>query len=438
MAGRAPAFTDPIYLAVKAGTRTGAQGCMDLLDKALLNGQDRVADATAGSLGLAVLNHFQRFHRGWFPVGDFDGLMGRGDNDRVHLDSSAGANFITYNLFKGRPYSETVTGAQDMRALRSEGVAMVLGDSNYQGSHVNGVKVGTLIGVTPWATGTGWYMRNGTMLNSATDYNLYGQNVPPAGSQLPPRVSGNSGILGSNSYIYGNIPGSRRPDGALAMNRILAKNTLESLLCLKAPFIRDADAAGYVTPGAAAPFRTNAQCMACHYTQDSLSAAWRNYAVSGYLVIEGDKTAFASRYPANGGPNSQLNHHLVQASGNYGSTYPYFTLKFRSYLEGAPLKEFNVIDVINSDQALARMGQIFSEQDEFYACAAKRYFAHFTGIDANFADPGRTPLNAQEIYYKAKVLELGQRLKQHQSLRTLIQEIVESELFQKQGQRDLY
>jgi hypothetical protein len=73
--------------------------------------------------------------------------------------------------------------------------------------------------------------------------------------------------------------------------------------------------------------------------------------------------------------------------------------------------------------SISDLGAKMAAQDDLYICAAKRYFAYFTGLDAKIGDLDGIKLKPEEVEIRNTVIELGKKLKEHQSLRTLIEDI---------------
>ena len=76
--------------------------------------------------------------------------------------------------------------------------------------------------------------------------------------------------------------------------------------------------------------------------------------------------------------------------------------------------------------------------DDPYVCLAKRYYQYFTGFDVNISDLGDSDapdLSEGHRRHRLFVIGLGQRLKSHQNLTRLIEEILKSSQYR---QSDFY
>lgn len=447
LAGKAPALNDPLYLSIKnnaAATAADAvNACLQLLDLAKLRTSDFRVQAMGTAqekLGIAVLQNMHRFYKSWFAVPEIVEFYHTLDSDLAHHDPNPGANFLAYNLFGARSYREIVTSAEDVQALRTLGPALVIGD-NIPGSHTKGIQQGVLQGLKPRNASHSnhlWYGPGGASIGSPAG--------PWDNSFVPGRMVGTGGVLSNNDYLYLNIASDRVQNGGGYVHRNLAKNTLESLLCLKSPYIRVGTASAIQQsftsqfPNSNLTFRKQASCLQCHGTLDYMSFAWRNFAMPGFIFLSGMKTTFTFQFSQIAPPHA-LEH--SEGSGDFMHSRPDFILRFQSYLseseQAAPAgyRSFTRTNVTSAAQALTELGSIFSNLDELYACAAKRHFEHFTGVKIQFVDPGVSTLTPEQRHYRNIVFQLGQQLKQHQSLRTLIRDILSSPTFQKKGMRDL-
>jgi hypothetical protein len=83
-------------------------------------------------------------------------------------------------------------------------------------------------------------------------------------------------------------------------------------------------------------------------------------------------------------------------------------------------------------EGLQQLGESMATTNDLYVCAAKRYYRFLTGIDVNLADLGNinTPaISLGEKFQRERVIKMGLDLKSHQSLRSLIKNIIKTEAF---------
>lgn len=247
-------------------------------------------------------------------------------------------------------------------------------------------------------------------------------------SQLPPiQLTGNAGggFLGNHNYLLTTFQQADEnyvPNGALLTNRTWARAVLSDALCRELPVVREADVQQFVIPASAVPFRQLAACNACHATTDRMAGLIRGVRYNQLDSQQQDSPLpdlfgiFAMHLinPSLPADNSWSD----QASTNYTKRTPSGRLYFRNY-QGVLVDQ-----VVNS---IEEFGTALRQQNDYYGCFAKRYYNYFMGIDVLLGDPGSPnypELNPTEIYHRAKVIELADRLKIHKSLRQLILEIL--------------
>jgi len=212
-------------------------------------------------------------------------------------------------------------------------------------------------------------------------------------------------------------------DGALHMYRRWAKVILTDLLCRDLPAVRNGDGQPFVQINSSIPFRSAESCMQCHSSMDRMAAVARNLLfVRSAIPGPGNNhssLAFA-RMPASLPPTGQDPISPETSDQYFQKRPPTGELYFRSY--NGELIRMNIND-------LSGLGDALSQQKDFYACTAKKYYRYFTGIDATLADLGDSlvpPLTNFEILHRNQVIELGMSLMQHQSTSKLIAEIMKT------------
>jgi hypothetical protein len=94
----------------------------------------------------------------------------------------------------------------------------------------------------------------------------------------------------------------------------------------------------------------------------------------------------------------------------------------------------SLVDV--SVPSLAALGEAITNKDDFYVCAAKRYYQYFTGVDVNIGDihdpSAGIFLTARDEFHRNRVISLGLQLKQTQSARSLIESILRMSSYKRQ------
>lgn len=444
---RKVAANDPRMVQVKAGTLSAVDACMQVFDQ----GQLVASGASEGTLvnnsneAKWVLQTFNEFHRSWFPNDNLalsvpGGVENHYRTAKLHDETEPALHVTRALLTNGVPFSTIVTGTEAMEALRSFGPdpyeATATADQKLKTKasasstsivdlNAQLVQTGELLGVRRMSLNAS---KNGQIAFSSGRMDTgTGESASEA---IPVHQSLGGGILGTKSYLMLNLgrPNYEGMDGGLRMPRVWTKAIFNNLLCRDLPVIRTADAQAFVQPPAAnrPPFRTNVSCMECHATMDLAARSARNVT---YVAVPG---------PYDGPSTMNLYKWRTTLSTDAGTVdrdYTYYqqptngTLLYRSY-DGTLISR--------SVTGIPALGNELAASNDLYACAANRYFKHFTGVQANLQDIGNTaltPLNADELAYRNMVIQLGQSLKTGNNLRQLVQSIIGSPLYRSQSMR---
>jgi len=434
----------PLRAAVLSGRQTPQAACLSLLDKATLIASgpkegylpDRDAEAKA------TLATFNLFHRTWFPNDDIVQASACGDfcpREGQIYDSGESALHLTRALFApGIAYAEIFRGASSLEALRTNGAKANVdtipplatpvspGAVERRPIDTELVQTGELIGI-----------RRMELNSKKHDTVVFGNMNAPVNSPgaLFPNHSLGGGILGTKSYLFLNFGRDfyEKADGGLVMPRRWVKAIFSDLLCRELPVLRASDAVAYVAPSstsATPPFRTAQNCMACHATMDPAAATARNLSgVSLPVLVEGESPLYVSGHLQSWTPALPRELGMVEKDPQFYLRPPFGRLFFRSY-DGKLVHQ--------EVEGIAGLGEAIAQTDDAYVCAASRYFKYFTGVSVNLfdaGDPASGTLSAGDKKYFDEVVRLGLGLKSHQSLRTLISEILQSEIYRRKSQR---
>lgn len=459
-----------LLAAVKAGQKTAVGACMELLAKATLTANGQIA-SPSDTEAQAVLQNFFDFHYSWFSVKDLASKpISYSSGELRHLDVSEGALELTRLLFEpGHHYDEVVTTTQPVRGIRSLGPWVTILDTGYRGEiglsvPQTGLDRGTLTGIMGYApsmNGT-WLTDTGTAIS-----NILFNGTRPTNSL---RAFG-GGVMGFISYVHANsgFPGAGQGDNAdeskstvsnasIRMHRRWSRNVMSDLMCRDLPTLRTADVntmveeytTAFPDPATHLPFRENTACMSCHATVDPMAAVIRNfifvqdkgYDWNGNGVVETtgnvtkDRTAWVTMIIPDQ-PAETKEYHLLHRDSAFFRRPPSGYLRYRSY-DGTLIQD--KISGSRATDALQNLGRAIASKNDIYVCAASRYFQYFTGIKTllyDEGDPRNPPMSPADQYYRDKVIDLGLRLKSHQSLSTLVGDILSSDIYQKSGMRDL-
>lgn len=457
LTNRYPAANDARRLAVAAGTKTAVAACLEVLDTAQLQANGYISGhsgpvaglatqaSPANAEGLAVLRTLNDFHRSWFPLDNFvdaatepEGTMPR--SREVHDEAEAALHLTRALLGTGVDFGSIVTGTQPLEALRSDGAASSsggfltassAGSSGTQNLVIERTFQGVLQGMRPM---------------SATRLGRTGYSIDfPVGVKINESEGG--GILGLKSYLlatFGQFKTSnfsiQPTDGGLNSPRRWSKAIYHDLLCRELPVIRlsDASSAPFVvtSPNAQTPpFRRGATCMQCHASMDQMAGTARNLSYVGIPNWRGDfsPSVHIGRYASTTPVPAREAEPLGMFNGsanNWEGRAPWGRLYYRSYDGTLVNQEVNGIPAL---------GAALAQQKDLYVCAASRYFQFFTGVQVDLrdeGDPSLPTLSAGERAYRQIVINLGTRLQQSRSLRTLVQEIMSSPTYRATSLRE--
>ncbi|MEM6531038.1 MAG: hypothetical protein AAF654_00375 [Myxococcota bacterium] len=465
--------------------------CDELIDAAVLNSRtSRVTDAE----GQAVLRNFYEFHRGWFENAVFEQMQGINvrhiDGTYDNFDSTEPALALTFAMFsEDQPYENVLRGDQGFFALRQVTPEInvrsaypdvhlasrrQIRDRRYEDSvlpqisvKIPGVRfqrsggptsyvlnprpvtIGELIGVQSddrslvlqnYSPSTARHIlpfdRNALYTESAVDTADLRSTVDLFRNQ-------GGGIIGLNTFImlnWGHEVG-RLQNGADKMARRWPQAVFKSLMCRDLPVLRQSDVDEYVVREPSirtAPFRTSSTCVTCHATTDQFAAVARNLFLANSEVDYG-----GGLNPENGkgGKVTQLIAKFDSSQEDIG--WPSETSSDYHRQEAAGVLMFRSTSgalVRRNVSSLEEIGTILSEQPDFYECAARRYFEHFTGIRIDFFDPGdpaNFPTLNQESFEtkttRALLRSLANDLSEHQSTRVLLKAIIRTDFYRDQN-----
>lgn len=396
-------------------------------------------------LGQRVLKTFNDLHRSWIGVNeDFRTVSECSSEMHDIMDSGIVGYYVTRSLFTQKPYSYVVTTDEYVKGLRYSNMTRsprsLMDPQN--------------IRVTDFAWGHPRNPDTGKVdYNGGFPYPIW-ENPPlvelgkivgvtSRGPEVMPReprdlesdvdiFKTEGGALGAPPYVILNHGmGSRLSNGAMDVPRRWSRAVLNDFLCRDVPVIRASDAMTYLDKQGQSelPFRHGIACMKCHATMDTMARANRNARqLDSVSACRTADTQFMFHY----GQSQPEHEHdfegwIDTADNKYFRRPPNGKFLFRSQ-DGSLIDR----DILGK----ADLGQVISETDDYYMCAAKRYLQFFTGIDIPMFDEGdlnAPPLNSKETEYLNFVKSLGQELKQHQDLKKVIKRIIASEVYMKPG-----
>ncbi len=407
--------SNPLFVSVSTGARSGTDACMSLLDQAQLGSDGRIPSVggVPDQTGHKILATLVQYHRSQLESPDFNAASGGARLREMDLfDANEPAFHFVYSLLKpGEPYSNVVMRSSGIRAIR------------YTARTTPRTRRVVDSGAIAYSQGPGptpaaW---NPTLIETGRIAGLVPDTVVNQIDTLETNVAQYQG-RNTNSHFGGGFMGSQAYMLATWNNtnfRIWAKDLMADALCKDIPVLRSIDVLQAVKPTSSFAWRQGISCMQCHETMDPLSAAMRTQG-----LIRASPVNDVRFWVARNTDRPSAPYPSMSPDPDYSRRPPDFSLKYRSF--DGTLVELN-------GTGIPALGQALANRDDLYVCAAKRYFRFLTGIDTDLRDDS-DPLNPLDLSpsekkYRSRVIELGRQLKQDQSARELFKRIISSPTF---------
>lgn len=472
---------DPVFAQIKSGQVKAIDACMNLLNEGNLDGQGVIKNYTAaiGSVQQKVLRTFFEFHNTWFSansmnqIQDYNEELNRGSTDLY--DAHEQSYFLTRALFTSGKFADILKGTERLKSVRIEDsvrIRAVIGrdfgartpsrttlgenplwnentilfQSIGMGHTGNAearpaedfvkaplVSVGALVGIQPITDSfvvrnvsmepLGNYRPGDAEPNLEYTYNFYRNH--------------GGGIIGLPSYFLMNYGHGRglKTNGTTKLPRRWIKSVMETFMCATLPTLRESDIQSLVVASSNTPFRKSSSCVQCHATMDQAAGVARNLTTgsSAFFVIDSgsNQERIHSKIPIMLPQYRQIKEstaewihvddpefHIKKSTG-----------KFFTRLLNGELLDRNISSIDD-------LGNVITQTQDFYTCAAKRYFEFLTGIqvplydkkDPRYSEMNRT-LTAEHIKNREFVESLGLDLQQDQSLKNLVRRIIASDYY---------
>jgi hypothetical protein len=227
------------------------------------------------------------------------------------------------------------------------------------------------------------------------------------------------GILGSQTFFRNNanMVRGKFANGYEDINRRIASKIFEDLLCHEMPTLTLADIKSEVNPKSPYTFQQGSTCMQCHSSMDNLAFGYRNL----YMNQTASGTA-ALKIGLGNVPVLKIP--VVPGDAFFAAQQSNGKLHYRELIEP---KSYSRKLVNLNFSSLQDMGEELADQNDFYRCAAKRYYRFFTGINVSLAQKASTRLERDNQNY---VLDLAAKLKSTQSVDAIFHDIFASKAFQ--------
>lgn len=453
--------TSQDYQDVAAGRLGPVAACMKLIDRAKLvtKGNRQVVEDSSDAVAVSVLRNFDQFHQSWFSaLGDARGALASAYWNFV--DVTEPALFITNALFGSKHYKTVITSNEALRGVRTgantttieyyinniffknrlifsgplAGAASGV-NANYDLSNVfevnfTKVPIGQLIGVSKPPVMTIPLPVSLYTTLELTPARLAGSLDSVSEHNLDEHHGG--GVLGSPSYILSNAESVGLLDGGVRVHRRMANNFFYDLMCSSLPNLRTEDVDAYMEKYKASDlsFRRDRSCARCHATLDPFADTFRNL-----VVRQTSNTAYRDSFrdfhtadPRLRGAVEMnvIKKYIVRTNAQVVQDQD--TMYFRRQPRGQLFyRNYNGQLINQTVNGPADMGEKIAAQDDIYICAAQRYYQFLTGVHIPVVENGDG-----EFYkkHRALIVQLGQNLKTHGSLKTLISDILKTDAFQ--------
>jgi hypothetical protein len=474
---------DPTMKKIKDGTLKAIDACIDLLEQAEMDNQGLLKSHpnSLGSIPQKILRTFFEFHNSWFSTNsltqthDYNEELNRGSTDVY--DAYEQSYFLTRSLFgRSGPYSHVIQGFERLKSVRiedKEHVRLTLGrdyttkqpsrrvisDStafeenllafnsraigftgdgnarpNEDFANAPLVSIGELIGIQPLTES--FIVKNVNL--DPLGASRPGSSEPALEYTYEMNRNHGGGILGLPSYFMMNNGHGKgvRANGTTKLPRRWVKAMMETFMCANFPTLRESDITHLIVSNSNTPFRKSASCVQCHATMDQAASVAGNLitgATDFFQISVGRNThaktpLILAQYNVTMGANATWVH---EDDNNFHVRRPKGKLFTRLF--NGELLDRNI-------ESIDDLGKVITQTQDFYTCAAKRYFEFFTGInvplydkkDPRFSEVNRL-MTADHVKNRQFVESLGFELQQDQSLKNLVRRILKSDYYRSES-----
>lgn len=495
LTGKPVPLNHALMAKVVAGSIAPLEACKSILRKGVLNSSNQVN--TTDSEARAVLNNFYTFHRTWFPSSGLETVSGY--NTTTHngtldiYDATEPALAITYSVFgANQKYSSVLTRTTGVTAVRSLDTnvntrmkwnstfagravsdnvlfqsspftirepsttnTVVSNDINQHKSlmvtDIPTIQIGELVGIRP--TTQSYVIPNMSLQtgNRATDKGI---NVANLNYTYDIFKTFGGGVLGSPIYVlqYLGHGMNMKFNGQNKVARRWSQQNMESFLCASLPALRESDVASFVSSSSSAAFRNANSCVMCHATLDPMAYTARNITVgamdflrpreNGVAVKQADGTVINP--PAAFSRNSMTVTSYKPTTDSVAGwpTEPVANFHLQKPTGRLYFRSATGTLVDRSVASISELGAEMVKTDDFYQCAAKRYFQFMTGIEVPLydrTDPRNSVLNKalspEAIKDREFVEDLAKNLRSSGSVVEMIEDIMNSNYYGKENFR---
>jgi len=388
---------------------TATEQCLKLIENASLNEKLLLKkDEIYSGENAAVLRTFNTLHTSWFQAYSFMITANELLTSLIYDSTEMAIPFTLALLKPGTPVNSILISDRPYSAVREKTKTTYTFDHYEKGEHLR------YEDKEPWRTGgdrgVEWspsFVEFGTLKgfqenqrNLTLEETLKGHKM----KVVPGQAMDTGGVLGSAAYLILNsgLDRGKIVDGDLYAHRSWSKAVFKDLLCRDLPVLNEEDVIRDIRADWKVEFQKNPKCLTCHSTMDPMADVIRDRILLDIFDNKGQKP-----------PNRSVLVGRLENGPHSGN------LKYRTF-------DGRLVDKPIAD--LPDLAKALSESDDFFVCTAKKYFYFFTGIDLPLVTEKSFDERLKDPAYKFIVSE-GLKLKQHQNVRLLFQNIFNSDFY---------
>lgn len=451
MARKVLDLNDSLFLEVKSRKKTAADACIELFDKAQFNSSGVLTNRN-DPVAKSILRTFHELHHSWFQIKTHTFQVASylvRDNDEpalyftraAFLPNAKFSSVLTHsgglagvrdqigypneaNRFKsqrilsygsGYPYANELDLILAYNHIEHNGEKYISSGAKSLRIPANQItEVGELVGVKSSEN-----IRLPSFRFNSSGIAEVVEAVKPTMTNFNANTHFGGGVLGSQSFLLNNtnLTSNQLPNDYSIISRRTTNRIFEDILCHELPSLTDEDVLAEVKINSEHGFQRTTSCMRCHSSMDGMALGLRNYAVY-------TSAANPSLQTQTVGVNFSGIAKLTPKSGakTFAVQPPTGSLHYRELLSKNRYKQ--------TFRSLGELGNLLSQQNDFYTCAAKRYYRFFTGINV---DLSKRAENELDRHHQEVVVSLGQQLKTQQSVRSLLYGVFTSEAFRRRN-----
>lgn len=446
--------SDATLAAVRSGSLEARDACLQLFDKAQLAAATGRMVKPDDLEGQAVLRTFHQLHRSWFQSRGYtidtttfmrpQALLADMEEPALYYTRAAmlkSARFDSVLTLNQALVGIRVRPAGDVTNFEAQTVfgyaKPEFGDATgINITYTNKTGVGEVVEIPDSALVT-----SGSLIGIAPGAPIklpFSARPPIAGTRtaliaavtdqltdVDVRRNFGGGIIGSQGFLLsnGNLTVFQWPKDKALINRRVSARVFQDLLCHQLPTLTPDDVTADLKDGVDGrplgeyPFERSRACMQCHTSLDPMAMNFSNLIfLRAGPVTTGATNSFA------------FGVNRVASSTDFNLAAHPTKLSFRENITGRLVSE-PVSD-------LSELGRKLALSQDFYLCAAKRYYLFLTGINVPLQPlDTNAPNYTLDKRHQDLVVQLGQRLKSTQSVRALLQMIFETPEFRTRNYR---